>query len=1081
MKPLFSLLAALLLGGSAAAATPQWLRYPAISPDGTQVAFSYKGDLWIVDAHGGAARQLTSHSAHDYAPVWSPDSKQLVFASDRHGNFDLYRVAAHGGEPQRLTTHSAKETPWTFTPDGQEILFTAAIQDPASSALFPAGTMTELYAVSIHGGRPRQVLGTPAEEVVFVGTSGQFVYQDCKGGENIWRKHHTSSITRDLWLYDGQQHTQLTNFAGEDRQPRLSADGKTVYFLSERGGNFNVYAFPLSDPSAVKRITHHKTHPVRFLSVADNGTLCYAYDGDLYLKQANQAPRKLAVTISGDNHTTDQQMLTVRMGSDAAVSPDGKQMAFTYRGEIFVTSTDYPTTKQITQTAAAESDVTFSPDGRKLAYASERDGKWQLFTAEVKRKEDINFPNATLIEEKSLFKENKLDRRAPLFSPDGKELAYIENRERLMVLTLATGKVRQITDGSQCYSTYGGFNYSWSPDGKWFTLSYTGNGHEPYTDIGIVSAAGGEPIHNLTNSGYTDAAPQWVLDGNAILFTSERYGMRNHASWGTLRDVMIVFLNREAYDNFRMNKEERELAKEIEKLAKPDEKKGESATTKSTSEKKDAAKKEPKKVKEIVVELRNIEDRIVRLTPSSSQLGAATLNKEGTMLYYQAAYEGATALWQYDLLKQTPTKIGPARGQMVWDEKQTTIFILGARASKLKPVTKKLEPITATAELLLDRQAERAYMFDRVYRQEKARFYNAKMHGVDWEMLRDSYAKFLPHINNNYDFAELLSEWLGELNVSHTGSGYRAPSTAGSDVTANLGLLFDWSYTGDGLKVAEVVEQGPFDRAASKLEVGDLIVAIDGHRIQAGKDYYPLLNRKSGDRTLVTIRKASGEEIEQVVKPISQGAFNALLYKRWVKRAAEQVEQLSGGRLGYVHIQSMGDPSFRTVYSDILGRYNKKEGIVIDTRFNGGGRLHEDIEVLFSGEKYLTQEVRGKDACDMPSRRWNKASIMIMGEANYSNAHGTPWVYKYKGIGSLVGMPVPGTMTSVNWETLQDPSLYFGIPVTGYRTADGSYLENKQLEPDVKVANSKELVVTGRDEQLEAAVQQLLKEIDAKQ
>lgn len=1081
MKPLFSLLAALLLGGSAAAATPQWLRYPAISPDGTQVAFSYKGDLWIVDASGGAARQLTSHSAHDYAPVWSPDSKQLVFASDRHGNFDLYRVAAHGGEPQRLTTHSAKETPWTFTPDGQEILFTAAIQDPASSALFPAGTMTELYAVSIHGGRPRQVLGTPAEEVDFVGTSGQFVYQDCKGGENIWRKHHTSSITRDLWLYDGQQHTQLTNFAGEDRQPRLSADGKTVYFLSERDGNFNVYAFPLSDPSVVKRITHHKTHPVRFLSVADNGTLCYAYDGDLYLKQANQAPRKLAVTISGDNHTTDQQMLTVRMGSDAAVSPDGKQMAFTYRGEIFVTSTDYPTTKQITQTAAAESDVTFSPDGRKLAYASERDGKWQLFTAEVKRKEDINFPNATLIEEKPLFKENKLDRRAPLFSPDGKELAYIENRERLMVLTLATGKVRQITDGSQCYSTYGGFDYSWSPDGKWFTLSYTGNGHEPYTDIGIVSATGGEPIHNLTNSGYTDAAPQWVLDGNAILFTSERYGMRNHASWGTLRDVMIVFLNREAYDNFRMNKEERELAKEIEKLAKPDEKKSESATTKSTSEKKDAAKKEPKKVKEIVVELRNIEDRIVRLTPSSSQLGAATLNKEGTMLYYQAAYEGATALWQYDLLKQTPTKIGPARGQMVWDEKHTTIFILGARASKLKPATKKLDPITATAELLLDRQAERAYMFDRVYRQEKARFYNAKMHGVDWEMLRDSYAKFLPHINNNYDFAELLSEWLGELNVSHTGSGYRAPNTAGSDVTANLGLLFDWSYTGDGLKVAEVVEQGPFDRAASKLEAGDLIVAIDGHRIQAGKDYYPLLNRKSGDRTLVTIRKASGEEIEQVVKPISQGAFNALLYKRWVKRAAEQVEQLSGGRLGYVHIQSMGDPSFRTVYSDILGRYNKKEGIVIDTRFNGGGRLHEDIEVLFSGEKYLTQEVRGKDACDMPSRRWNKASIMIMGEANYSNAHGTPWVYKYKGIGSLVGMPVPGTMTSVNWETLQDPSLYFGIPVTGYRTADGSYLENKQLEPDVKVAYSKELVVTGRDEQLEAAVQQLLKEIDAKQ
>ena len=217
-----------------------------------------------------------------------------------------------------------------------------------------------------------------------------------------------------------------------------------------------------------------------------------------------------------------------------------------------------------------------------------------------------------------------------------------------------------------------------------------------------------------------------------------------------------------------------------------------------------------------------------------------------------------------------------------------------------------------------------------------------------------------------------------------------------------------------------------------------------------------------------------------VVVPISESAFNELLYKRWVRNCADMVQKLSDGRLGYVHIKGMNDESFRTVYSDILGRYNHCEGIVIDTRFNGGGRLHEDIEVLFSGKKYLTQEVRGKDACDMPSRRYNKPSIMVMGEANYSNAHGTPWVYKHKGMGLLVGKPVPGTMTSVNWETLQDASLYFGIPVVGYRTAEGTYLENDQLEPDIDVENTKELVVIGRDEQLETAVKALLKQIDAK-
>ncbi|MDO4759027.1 MAG: S41 family peptidase [Rikenellaceae bacterium] len=1074
------LLILLLFGaGVGVAATPQWMRYPVISPDGEQVVFSYKGDLWAVPTSGGSARQLTSHTAYDYAPVFSPDGKEIAFASDRNGNFDIYTLSMRGGEPRRVTTNSAGETPWSYSPNGEEILYSAVLQDPAASAQFPTASMSELYAVSHLGGRPRQVLATPAEEISFVGASGMFVYQDRKGGENIWRKHHTSSITRDLWLYDGAKHTRLTDFAGEDRQPRLSADGKTVYFLSERGGSFNVYEFPLDNPTQVKRITNHKTHPVRFLSVADNGTLCYAYDGDIYIKPTSGAARRLAVTIEGDNTAANRAILPVRMGSDAAVSEDGKQLAFIFRGEVFVTSTDYATTKQITRTAAAESDVVFSPDGRKVAYASERDGKWQIYTAVLERKEDVNFPNATLVKEEPLFKDNKFDRRAPIFSPDGKEVAFIENRDRLMVKNLATGKVRQITDGSQCYSTTGAFNYSWSPDGKWFAMSYTGNGHEPYTDIGIVSAAGGEPIHNLTNSGYTDSSPQWVLGGDAILFTSERYGMRNHASWGTLRDVMILFLNREAYDKFHLTKEERELQAEIEKLEKKEPAEEDKEAKQGDKEKKPAAKKPAEKQKDIVVELRNIEDRIVRLTPSSSQLGAATLDKEGKNLYYQAAYEGAMSLWQFDLEKKTPTKIGPASGQMVWDKKMTTLYILGPQAKKLKPATKRPEPITISAELVWDYAAERAYMFDHVYRQEKARFYNEKMHGVDWEMLRDAYQKFLPHINNNYDFAELLSEWLGELNVSHTGSGYRKAASPSGDATAQLGLLFDWNYAGDGLLVEEVVERGPFDRAASKMAAGAVVESIDGTPIKAGEDFYPLLNRKAGKRTLIRFRTADGEVIEEVVKPVTAGGMSDAMYKRWVKRAAAEVERLSGGRLGYVHIKSMGDPSFRTVYSDILGRYNHCEGIVIDTRFNGGGRLHEDVEVLFSGEKYLTQEIRGKNSCDMPSRRWNKASIMIMGEANYSNAHGTPWVYKFKEMGSLVGMPVPGTMTSVTWETLQDPTLYFGIPVVGYRTADGSYLENKQLEPDVKVANSKELIVEGRDEQLEAAVRQLLQEIDA--
>ena len=806
------------------------------------------------------------------------------------------------------------------------------------------------------------------------------------------------------------------------------------------------------------------THPVRFLTVSDDDVLCYAYDGDIYVKKPGSSAKKLSVSVRSDKNDDNLAELSVSGGGDNDLSADGKQIAFISRGEVFVASTEYNTVKKITDTPEAEADVVFSPDGKTLAYASEREGIWNIYTASLVRKEDISFPYATLIEEKPLFKNNRVDRRAPVYSPEGKELAYIEDRDRLMIMNLETGKTRQITDGSQCYSTAGSFNYSWSPDGKWILMSYCARGHYPYDDIGIVSTKGGEPVINLTENGYTDSAPQWVLGGNAILFASERYGMRNHASWGTLEDVMIVFLNRKAYDDFRMTKEEKELERKISGLSEDKDDKSYNKEDKK-DEKKD-------KVEEIVVELDGIDERMIRLTPASSNLGSAALSKDGNTLYYQAAYESGMNLWKYDLEKGTPTKIGAARGRMKWDEKQGTLYVLGSRFLKIKEGGKSLESISVSSDMVMDLAAEREYMFDHVYRQEKERFYNEKMHGVDWEMLTASYRKFLPHINNNYDFAELLSEYLGELNVSHTGSGYRVPATRESVSTANLGLFYDWNWDGDGLEVDEIVKGGPFDKASSKLEAGDIITSINGVEIKKGMDFYPLLDRKAGERTLVGILKSSGEKTDMVVIPVSDGAFTALLYKRWVRQNAEKVSQLSGGRLGYVHIEGMNDASFRTVYSDILGRYNNCEGI------NGGGRLHEDIEVLFSGEKYLTQEIRGKDACDMPSRRYNKASIMIIGEANYSNAHGTPWVYKYKNIGLLVGKPVPGTMTSVTWETLQDPTLYFGIPVVGYRKADGTYLENDQLDPDIDVENTKELVVTGRDDQLEAAVKALLEQID---
>ncbi len=770
-------------------------------------------------------------------------------------------------------------------------------------------------------------------------------------------------------------------------------------------------------------------------------------------------------------------------GGSMSMTPDGEQIVFTSRGEVFATTPKYATTKQITHTPQAERGAVISPDGKTIAYASERSGQWNIYTATIHRDEEVNFANATLIDEKPLIANEKVERFAPQFSPCGKEIAFIQNRNQLMVMDLKTKKVRQITDGSKHVSNDDwGFSYEYSPDGKWFVMSIISNVRAPYSDIAIISASGKGEFHNITNSAYIDGAPTWVMDGNAVLFSSNRYGMRSHASWGSQDDVFIAFMNQDAYNKFCLSEEEYELLQEEEELAKANLEKQEKKTKDKADKKKkedaDADKKD--EVEPLIVELENLHERVMRLTPMSSNLYAAMLSKDGDKLYFLSSFEDQADLWEMDT-KTRATKIvrkGAGYGQLQLTKDGKSLYLLGSRAQKFSVPSMNAESIAPRTTLTYDATQERTYMFDHVFLQQTKRFYREDYHGVDLPALKRAYEPFLPHIANNFDFAEMLSEILGELNVSHTGSGYRASSPASADATADLGLFYDLDYTGAGLKIDEILTGGPLDRKSTKVAPGVIIEKLDGIVIKPTTDYFALLNKKRGIKVLLSLyNPATKERWEEVVKPVSKASLSDLMYKRWVRHRAAETERLSGGRLGYVHLRSMDDASYRQIYSDILGKYNQYEGVVIDTRFNGGGRLHEDIEILFSGEKYLEQLVRGEHYADMPSRRYNKASIMLTGEANYSNAHGTPWVYRYKKMGQIVGMPVPGTMTSVSWETLQDPTLYFGIPVVGYKTREGEYLENSQLEPDVVVENTPETLNEGRDLQLEKAVELLLKQV----
>jgi C-terminal processing protease CtpA/Prc len=325
----------------------------------------------------------------------------------------------------------------------------------------------------------------------------------------------------------------------------------------------------------------------------------------------------------------------------------------------------------------------------------------------------------------------------------------------------------------------------------------------------------------------------------------------------------------------------------------------------------------------------------------------------------------------------------------------------------------------------------------------------------------------------------MASELLGELNASHTGCRYRKTEFS-DDQTASLGAFFDYNVSGKGIKIAEIMKGSPLAKAGSKIKAGTVIEKIDGKDIGEDMNYWPLFNRKAGHYMLLSLYNPdNSERWEETVKPISRGEELALRYKNWIDKTRAMVEKLSNGRVGYVHVAGMDSESFKTVYEEALGLNYKAEALIVDTRFNGGGWLHDDLATFLSGKAYLNLLPRNQKLGKEPMFKWARPSVVLMSEGNYSDAHMFPYVYKALGVGKLVGMPVPGTGTAVWWETLQN-GMVFGIPQVGMVTDDGAYLENTQLMPDIQVMNEFDKVLQGRDQQIEAAVKELLEQLGKK-
>lgn len=547
-----------------------------------------------------------------------------------------------------------------------------------------------------------------------------------------------------------------------------------------------------------------------------------------------------------------------------------------------------------------------------------------------------------------------------------------------------------------------------------------------------------------------------------MTWESDRHGFSSNLNSGTREDVYIMFFDGKAYHDFFRSKEEDEL----DKLLKED---GEKA-------KKDTTEKD-KKVKPLKLDLEAIEDRTKRLTPITGPMGDHILSEDGTKLYFAMRSDKSTALYCLNIkdgsLKQVQKSFN---GSFVTSANGKHVFVQsGLGISKFDTKSGTTKSVSFSGEYEYRPSEEREYIFEHCWKQVNEKFYDPGIHGVDWKAMHDNYVQFLPHIDNNFDFRELLSEMLGELNGSHTGARYRRLLTAAPS-SAHFGVLFDDSFKGPGLKIAELLPGSILAAEDPGIKAGDVIVAVNGREIPEGQTWYDALAIRSRQRMQLTVDKARGGKVEVNLKPGSSD--NDLLYRRWVRQREEIVERLSGGRVGYVHVKGMDAGSFNEVYSTALGKYRDCDALIVDTRHNHGGWLHDDLVTFLGGRTYLEYAPRGQHIGFEPFNKWTKPSCVLMGEDNYSDACGFPYIYRTLGIGKLIGAPVPGTMTAVWWENQIDPTLVFGIPqVTVIGKAVDSVLENYQIEPDILVYNDPESLLRGEDRQLETAVQEMMKEI----
>ena len=1059
-----------------------------------RIVFSYLGDIWTADENGQNVQRLTVNRARDVYGRFSPDGKWIAFSSERNGNLDVYLIPAGGGNAKQLTTHSADDTVLGWSSDSRSVLFSANRGEDF---------MPQLYLVSTEGGMPWKA-GTDMGVQASYSPDGQRLAYNQKS-QVYWRKYYRGSFQSDIMIMDvaAKKFTQVTDFDGADSWPMWGRDG-FIYFVSDRDGNglTNIWRVSESGGKADK-VTTFKSGDVRWPAISsDRRVIVFEHDFGIWkldVDSKRTTPIKLDIDAETQENLTEMQSFNSQ-ADDYDLAPSSRRIAFSIHGEVFTAPVEEGDLKQLTEGAARDRNVAYSPDGKWLSYVSDQSGREELYVVPV----DGSAPPQQITDIDALkFGYN--------WSPDSKEIAFAASDNNLRKVTVANKQVITLDT-----SKYGGFgNPVWSPDGKW--IAYSKADISRNTDVYMISSSGQEKeAHKVTFDSYSDGNPNFAPDGRKLFF--QRMEPATGGNQPSSTQIYSVWLEKQERDPDDAEEREQTEAPRPQ----PEAEDGEDATP--AARRAPAANRPPREIKMDWEGLRRRVRQVTRMpfpilnyaiTPDSRRLVFVTTEPAGAAsipVLYSIQDDGRRL--SRITAGQPPNEGGGGPGggggfgggfsnlkiardgRTVFFRERDSIYSVplpaardaSAGATGAAPATGGTgqgggarRRINFNVRVRIDRPAEWAEMFDDGWRTMKYRFYDPKMHGMDWDAMRAKYRPLVDYVGDRQELLNIINEMIGELNASHTGAAPppRGPG-AGGVATSHLGLELEPDKTAGLYRVTHVYEDGPSDKDWVRVKVGDYLLAIDGRPVKAGDEYWALLNTRLNRKVTVKFNSKPGEEGSWTsrIEAISGGAYSQLRYERWVKERRKKVDELSGGRIGYLHIQAMNQPSLRKFEKE-LREYRNKEAMVIDQRWNGGGNIEQELLAILVQRQYQIWQPRGTEATGRPFAGFFGPKIVLQNWRSASNAEMFPAGFRALGLGKVVGTPTMGAVIGTGSYSLIDGSTV-RTPGVGVFLADAkrTNMENNGVQPDMLVDNTPEDTHAGRDRQLEAAVEELMKQLN---